>query len=152
MMKWLFMPTRYTSHRGSEVCYLLRYSFTVRALGRLLVYDPKHSMNSCFDELKPSFKAMKHWWRSHLPDFVWMEVFLPDSDIVTVAALWCWPWLVPALSSQGRCGTPGWCHLGGEACIARWNYWEKGKRRRGRKSRGKGWVIKGDSKRLERRK
>lgn len=36
----------------------------------------------------------------------------------------CKPWSVPAPSSQGRCGTPGWCHLRAEACTARWSYCE----------------------------
>lgn len=61
----------------------------------------------------------------------------------------CQPWSVPALSSRGRCGTPGWCHLGVEACTARWNYWERKEQKR-KEDHRKGRVTEGGNDGLKR--
>lgn len=61
----------------------------------------------------------------------------------------CQPWSVPALSSRGRCGMPGWCHLAVEACTARWNYWERKEQKR-KEDQRKGRVIEGGNDGLKR--
>lgn len=109
------LSNRYTTHRASDVCcFLLSEAKT-----------SPHSWSKALDEFMVEMTEIKQ----HDKDFI---VIIRRGVYIWQLCQWlqCRPWSMPALSSRGRCGTPGWCHLAVEACTARWNYWERKEQKR----------------------